>query len=110
MVQEAAARRKQHRQYDEERCQGHASREKQEEIDKPHRKEDGCEETPGSKRRGAVDNPGKNLLTTTMKAARKNSNISQILSVCLHSQQLPAVFLVYQQCGLSLQRPQHVNS
>ena len=33
LVQEAAARRKQHRQYDEERCQGHASREKQEEND-----------------------------------------------------------------------------
>ena len=45
-----------------------------------------------------------------MKAARKNSNISQILSVCLHNQQLPAVFVVYQECGLSLQRPQHVNS
>ena len=33
LVQEAAARHKQHRQYDEERCQEHSSGNKQEEID-----------------------------------------------------------------------------
>ena len=33
--------------------------------------------------------------------ARKSSDMSQILSVCLHSQQLPVVFLVFQQRRLS---------
>ena len=45
---------------------------------------------------------------TTMKVARRNSDSFQTLSAYLHSQQPPAVFLVYQ-CGLLLQRLQRVN-
>ena len=43
-----------------------------------------------------------------MKVARRNSDSFQTLSAMLHSQQPPAVFLVYQ-CGLLLQRLQRVN-
>nr|XP_058973680.1 uncharacterized protein KIAA1958-like [Pocillopora verrucosa] len=50
----------------------------------------------------------KSLLTTTMKVTRRNIDSFQTLSAMLHSQQPPAVFLVYQ-CGLLLQRLQRVN-